>query len=539
MLSFFRCAVLVSVLCGMAAAAQSYDVSVEEKTSHKNWGTAWGKIHVAKNNLITLAVVPNLGGRVMQYDLGDHAAIYVDDDVVGSMPADGNVLVGGFRQLPSPQFDFGWPSPPEVDLNPYTYSIVSQSADSVVLLLVSQVVDNTTYKYSTHQGLQFKRLLTLYKASTRVKVAMTMINTGTEEMEHGIWDITQCVCSHGTQVDTQNFWVYFKMNPQSAMNGGYVVYSSESGGDDSTQWKPNVAPGGIMGAQFQQKKGKIGADCNAGWICHVDRKDGYAYIKTFTYEEGKTYPDEGASIQVYTYSDPSTPTVEVEVQGPLTTLQQNDSVSLVENWYMARSFGPVLDVNKAGLVTSRLTAQKTDDSVSVTGTYGVFAPGKVYVRFSSATSTPVTVDSFTVTPIDSLRIAKKYGIPAGTTLLTLAAVSSTGAVIGALDTVTVSGGVDALPGRLSNRVLTGAAGLNISRCSAGVKLVNNTTGPAEVTVHTLSGRALMTVPCVPRSTTLLPAAGISNGIMIAKVKTGGKTVSLIVPAVNGKNGGKR
>lgn len=516
----------VAMLIHGLSNGQQYDVSLEEKTSHSNWGTAWGPVFVVQNGLITLAAVPNLGGRVMQYDLGEHASIYVDEDEIGIMPLDGDILIGGFRVLPSPQSDFGWPSPPELDLNPYTCEIRTNSADSAIIFLESEVVNNTITKYSTHQGLQFKRQLTVYKASTRVKVEMTMVNTGSTSMEHGIWDITQCVCSNNGAVDLENIWVYFKKNAAGAMAKGYVEYTDQANGTDEekAQWHPDAAEGGIMGVQFMQKVGKIGADCNAGWIAHVDRLDGYAYVKTFTYVDGATYPDGGASVQVYTCSNTMTPTVEVEVLGPLTTLGQNDSARLVENWYMARSYGPVLNVTKAGLVTRKLTAEQTDNTLSVQGTFGVFYPGIVKALFLNDASEPVTeVDAFEVSPLDSLRIEKDYEVPVGVTWLSLRLFNSAETFIDVLDSVAVPEAVS-LAG--SRRLKAEPAGFSLAPSFAddAVTVDIRRRGSYELSLYTVDGREVTS--CAgngPYRHTLSPSAAAS-GLMIARLKTGDGTV---------------
>jgi hypothetical protein len=504
---------------------QTYDVSVEQKASHSNWETAWGTVYVAQNGLVTLAAVPNLGGRVMQYDLGEHGSIYVSDNLIGSMPDDGNVLVGGFRMLPSPQIDFGWPSPPEVDLNPYTCEIRANTADSAVIYLESDVVDNEIQKYQTHQGLQFKRLLTLYKASTRVKVEMTMINTGSTSMEHGIWDITQCVCSNNGAADLENIWVYFKKNESSSMTDGYVEYSDQAdgSGEEKAQWNPDAAEGGIMGVQFLQKVGKIGADCNAGWIAHVDQLDGYAYVKTFTYEDGKTYPDGGASVQVYTYST-SAPTVEVEVLGPITTLGQNDSVKMVENWYLARSTGPVLNVTGAGLVTSKLTAEQTDNLMTIQGTFGVFYPGTVRAVFMDASSSAVAVaDTFEVSPLDSLRIEQQYEVPTGATWLSLHLFNSAGELVDYLDSVAVPGsvGLNGKGGSVDER--TGFSLVSLSR-NGGFAIDIKQRGHFLFSLYTIDGREVVsfTGDRPQHHTVELPL--VSSGLLIAQLKTTDGTV---------------
>jgi hypothetical protein len=419
---FIHCLLFWGVLM-----SQSYDVTLGKQTGYSGWTTVWDTVYVLKNNIVTVAIVPKLGGRVMQYNLGTNPFIFIFNSQ--QMPSSGNDLVGGFRMLPSPQSDFDWPSPPNLDFKPYTCATRINNADSSVVYLESQIEISADAKYVKHAGLQFNRLITLYKASSRVKVEMTMLNKGTQSMTHGIWDITQTACANGT-----NCWVYFKRNPTSTLgNGkGYVHYASASGG--ASQWFPNAAEGDIMGVQFQKAVGKIGADCKAGWICFNDRVAGMAYVKTFAYQEGKTYPDSGASVQVYTYGDYNM--LEVEVLGPLVTLAAGDSTKMVENWYAARSSGPVLDVNAAGLITKKLTVQQTADTVTLNGTFGIFSPGVVKTQFCNASGTVVAIaDSTPVLPSDSLLINKKFVLPAGAVRIRLAAFAA--AFIGTLDSVAI------------------------------------------------------------------------------------------------------
>ncbi|MBN1307081.1 MAG: hypothetical protein JXA18_04130 [Chitinispirillaceae bacterium] len=418
-------------LCGLLAA-QSYDVTLEKKTGYNGWTVTWDTVYAATNGIVAIAVVPKLGGRVMQYNLGTNASIYIHDS--RQVPASGNDMVGGFRVLPSPQSDFGWPSPPNLDFNPYACTERSDGPDSVVIALESRVENSDDAKYQNHKGLQFKRLITLYKASTRVKVEMTMLNRGTQAMTHGIWDITQTACP------TTNCWVYFQRNPSSTLGGGkgYVQYQEQTpNAEAATQWKPDAAESNIMGVQFLKKEGKIGADCRAGWICFVDRQSGYAYVKTFAYQEGATYPDSGASVQVYT-CDETYNMLEVEVLGPLVTLSAGDSTKLIENWYAARSFGPVLAVNKAGLVTKKLSLQQTGDTILVSGTFGIFHPGTVKTQLCTPGGEVVGVlDSGAVVPTDSLRVNRKFAVAPGSPdgILRIAVYDAQGVFIGTLDSI--------------------------------------------------------------------------------------------------------
>jgi hypothetical protein len=500
--------------------AQSYDITFEKKTGYNGWSANWDMVYAAKNSIVSVAIVPKLGGRVMQYDLGSNKFIYIFDPT--KTPTSGDDMVGGFRVLPSPQSDFGWPSPPNLDFNPYTCVERVNNADSVVLYLESQVENSTDSKYQKHKGLQFKRVITLYKASTRVKVEMTMLNKGTQSMTHGIWDITQTTCA------SANCWVYFQRNPTSTLGGGkgYVQYMNE--GADATQWKPNAAEGNIMGVQYLKKVGKIGADCTAGWICFNDRQSGYASVKTFAYQAGKKYPDSGASVQVYTY-DNTYNMLEVEVLGPLVTLAAGDSTKLVENWFAARSFGPVLAVNGAGLITKKLAATQTADTISVTGTFGVFYPGAVKSQFCNASGTLVaTADSVAVIPTDSLSINKKFALPAGATGLRLTAFNVNGNPVGTLDSVAVPTpvGVDkparsSIPYNLCKKPL-------FLRSNGALFIDVPYRGTFSAELFTVDGKHAATIagkgPCRHE----LALAATSPRIFLVNVKAQGRTVRTVV-----------
>lgn len=470
------------------ADAQPDDVSVEKKVNYNNWGAAWDSAVVLKNGIITLAAVPKIGGRVMQYDLGTHPSIYIHKSMIGKSIVSGDSMVGGFRQLPSPQSDFQWPSPPKVDFGIYTCTILENNADSAVISLLSPIEDSNLDKYKTHKGLQFKRDITLYKGTSRVKVVMTMYNKGQQSMTHGIWDITQSLCSNNDLADLENFWVYFQRYQQSTLGGnkGFVQYENAATGA-AAQWIPDAAPGNIMGAQFKKLRGKIGADCRAGWICFNDRYDAYAYVKTFNYQNGKSYPDSGASVQVYTY--PNMNMLEVEVLGPLSTIAPGDSVTLEENWYAARSNGPVLAINAAGLTTKKMTVEQSKDSLVVNGTFGVFYQGYVKMQFCEASKTVVTtVDSVPVTPADSLYVNKQLKIPAGAAYVRLTAFDSKGTAVGILDSAAVPSPLSSGKG-LQPQVSSITAHSITARVENSAIMINVPyNGTYRITLHTIDGK---------------------------------------------------
>ena len=416
----------------LVLAAQTYDVSIQKASNYNSWGTGWDSVYVMKNNITTLAIVPRIGGRVMQYDIAGHASMYIDSANKGKVPAVSSLL-GGFRTLASPQSSFPWPPSPVLEVGQYSCVINANTADSGVIYLESGV-ENTS-GYDSLDGLQFKRTITLYASSSHVKVQMTMANKGTKTLRHGIWDITECVCRNNNVLDLSNIWLYFPLNPASTMGGGKGYAQLQ--GTDASQWKPNAAPGGVMGVQYGRKEAKVGADSKAGWLCYVDRLGGYAYVKRFTYQEGKTYPDSGSSVEVYTSG--TTTFLEEEVMGPLTTLAPNDSATMTEDWFAARSLGPVLAVNDAGLTTNKLTIKQSHDTVMAQGTYGVFYQGSVKSVFKSAAGIAIAAaDSYAVSPSDSFAFKDTLKAAANAAKLVLSLYAADGSFMGNLDSIAIT-----------------------------------------------------------------------------------------------------
>ncbi|MCX7726876.1 MAG: hypothetical protein N2053_08510, partial [Chitinispirillaceae bacterium] len=81
----FSLLVILTLAFGINNAAE-YEVTLEKKSNYNGWGKDWDSVYVVKNRIVTLAAVPKIGGRVMQYDLGNHPSLYVDENNKGVMP---------------------------------------------------------------------------------------------------------------------------------------------------------------------------------------------------------------------------------------------------------------------------------------------------------------------------------------------------------------------------------------------------------------------------------------------------------------------
>lgn len=114
--------------------------SIELIENHNGWGwDAW----VMQNDLITVATVPVIGARIMQYDLDEHTSIYVNDDELENTytPTSSGFFYpnfGGFKNWPAPQEVWNWPPPPTLDYGSYE-AVVDTSIDSVSLIVTSPI----------------------------------------------------------------------------------------------------------------------------------------------------------------------------------------------------------------------------------------------------------------------------------------------------------------------------------------------------------------------------------------------------------------
>ncbi|MFP4056952.1 MAG: hypothetical protein ACLF0G_08790 [Candidatus Brocadiia bacterium] len=73
---------------------------------------------------------------------------------------------------------------------------------------------------------------------------------------------------------------------------------------------------------------KIGIANKQGWAAYL--RDATLFVKRFPYQPAASYPDYGCNCETYTAGD----FVELETLGPMTSLEQGESVEYTERWYL-------------------------------------------------------------------------------------------------------------------------------------------------------------------------------------------------------------
>jgi hypothetical protein len=415
----FTFSLLFALSIQFLVSAAPDSVSVDTTDNYNGWG--WNDILVVHNNFITLGIVPSIGGRVLQYDLGVDTFMITNESLYGDLftlpsptPWDGSWGYGGYKTWPAPQSVWNWPPPPVLDWGIYDYEVFDYSGDSVTIWLKGQTETIRT------PGLRFDRYLTAYRNSTRIKVTTVLFNHNSTAQSWGVWDVTQSIVRHNPESDYSNISVYFPVtsNEDIWTNGSNVPARLE------------ILPG-IEKVNYSGAEGKIFAAVPEGWVCFVDERDKQTYAKVFDIVEGANYPDNGGIVQVYTSS--SSRYMEIEVTSPVESIGANgDSIVYTEYWYAGKSDGPLYSVNHAGAVRNPLNYSRS--SRLVTGKYAAFNEGQFRISYLNEAEELISEGPVQdVYPDEFVELQLTANLPSGTRFIELNAFDVDGELIASLD----------------------------------------------------------------------------------------------------------
>ena len=356
-----------------------------------------------KNEFVQINVTPQLGGRILGYQLGSHPFLWANPLLQGKLPPpthlapDGSWLNwGGDKLWPAPQgWDNAeqWPGPPDpvLDGSPQQVEVLARDGASGGVELTSPTDPKT--------GIQFSRVIRIFDGSSRVHVDATMTNVADRPIQWGIWTVTQLDAgSPGGGGWNPNWNTYLPFNAHSHFLRGYqVLFGSES----NPEIQPSAVPG-VLKLQYMWIVGKVALDSSAGWLANVDGTNGYAFVQKFTYDPSAEYPD-GSSIELWTNgvgtieawartvrmeTNPADNPyiVESELLGPKVRLLPGQQSSFAYDWYSANIGGdfPILSCGDYGCSCKPLVARRDGRNVRIDGRFGVFYQARLGMEFLDA-----------------------------------------------------------------------------------------------------------------------------------------------------------
>jgi hypothetical protein len=408
--------------------SQETTLTLDTIANYKNWG--WEAL-VIHNEYITVAIVPEMGGNILQYDFGVDTFLLLEpntfgrtfDVASGKSPFDGAWGFGGYETWPTPE---GWPPPPNMTYRKYSYVIETCNSDSIIILLKSE---KETERFP---GMKLERKISAFSHSTKVKVENTIINMNTNPVNYGMMNVNYVRVNHNNLSDYTNFSVSFPINQASKFGNKGVYFDFNQ---NSPSYLGQINPG-IFSVEYSQIRGKVFADVKDGWGSYVDKKDSQAYIRVFDVFEGETYPDDGARLEVYVSPNPNF--MAIEVMSPMKKLAANGGqYTFEDNLFSTKLNNTILKATHAGASTERLAFDSLTNKI--TGAFGVFYKGEVRLSYYDINNILLSSEkSLMVYPDTSIFINEIVHLPPKTNYITLEAYSADNKFIDILDQIDFS-----------------------------------------------------------------------------------------------------
>lgn len=401
------------------------------------------------NDLIELQVVPEIGGRVLQYKLGDYGFFFVNDQLYGKTPPasgvgpdDAWLNYGGDKLWLAPQGwdnDQQWPGPPDPVLDGQPYELQTLGENEIRL----------TSRKDQRSGVQLSRVIKVFENSTRVSIEATMTNVDNKPRRWGIWGHTQLdgASSDGKTHNSQ-MNAYCPINPKSHFDKGYDIIFGKK---DNPSFQPDY-DNNMMKVNYQYRVGKIGMDSDAGWVATVDGQTGNVFVHRFVYEPDEEYPD-GSSVEfwhngvgsIFAYNEtmvmPENPkenpyVFESEVLSPFAELQPGQRYTFNYEWFSTQIGGdfPVIDCTPTGVVCQPLKASKTAKGVKLQGRFGVFYEGVLVVKYLDASGEIIETETVLakVSPLKGVDLSHEIKAIENTASVSLHLYDKTGRDMGQL-----------------------------------------------------------------------------------------------------------
>lgn len=274
-----------------------------------------------KNELISLILLPAVGGRIVSYSNFNHEFLYTIPELKGrTYSLEGIVDIeayrkdldyvpaGGYKTWLAPQSKWGWPPYLDLAIGDYDfeYEINNQQLE---FRLLSPKCRET--------GMQLSRTIILSAGSDRVKVKQGMKNCSNQVKEYGLWDVTQL---------KGQAKVIFPV--QSSQD---IKFLKESKSDTEVECKEVAGKLLAVITCLGEEEFKLGTSFSEGWILTLVEEEDYqlGYLKEFPVFSNPVFGHDCALEVFDTYKYDY---LEVEVHGPMKKLKVGEETSFTEEW---------------------------------------------------------------------------------------------------------------------------------------------------------------------------------------------------------------
>ena len=288
----------------------------------KGWDAVW-----MERPPLALALVPQVGGRVMGMAWNDHQLAFTmpalegrTEDVAGATDVRarkrelGFALWGGDKTWLAPQSRWTDALPfLDLDAGAYASAIEAEGPDKAVVSMTSPICRET--------GVRIRRTIRMDSGSPGWTVVHRLENASHREVEWGPW---------GVAMVNRPGRAYLPTRPDSACPGGLMTFAEE--GDSVAAREHVVSRLGAIAviACTELVQFKFGTESPEGWVVAIlespgDRLTGYR--KRVNAGPGARF-GHGCSAEVF--NSASHPYLEMEVHGPLARIAPGATVEIEE-----------------------------------------------------------------------------------------------------------------------------------------------------------------------------------------------------------------
>jgi hypothetical protein len=466
-------AALLTCLPVLGKAAQPKAASAGGCTVKSTNYLGW-KAEQLANRWVTLEIVPQIGGRLMQVTFGGHDFLYINSDAQGQVftpttPGRGPRNYGGDKIWPLPegnQDEQHWQQGgfQPIDYGTYTLQVLSHGPTCAIRM---------TGPPSSDIGQRYIREISIGSDSPVISFHNVMQNTSGFPQTWSEQTISEYPTHKPDGTPNANLWSVAEINPKSAYPNGYHI---ETGPADNTAY--SVRDGNLW-VHWNNISQEVWIDSPSGWLASIDGSSNYTMVErhhidpTATYpgsatlifysaggrtprppqmqsgaqppqsQQPQTQPPSQAQPQLQAQTPPQTPTrpsegtfIEEEVNSPMVELAPGESYSLDTTWYPTRMGEDFKTTTWSGVVGTPLTATRTSDGLVLAGNFGVFYAGTLVAHFYPGRD--LTQQLMPVTPLEPIALQKTVQAPANIARVSVHLIDANGVDRGPLGEVLVN-----------------------------------------------------------------------------------------------------
>jgi len=307
---------------------QSHDSALPEGI-RKATVRGWSNCYILSNGRVTATTCPEVGGRILQYQLGD------DKVLAEQRRHDGRTLAthgkyfhpGGYQLDVLPYLDRRTPGYDDQRAGPWGVEITGAYG-----MRLSSSRTNPL-------GFRLTKTLSMDRETGALTVAQTITNHSGKAITFGLWDRTWTSGAH---------YVFLPLRTGRRFKTGWGFTAN------SKRWRdiPTIMASGqyslheglfVIDGKRALHNAQIVAECEAGWMAWV--RDDLLYVKRFPFDAMAAYGfDGGANVSVFT-GGIKLPVVEIEPSGPVQTIPPGESRTFRVVWELRRLKQPVRQIH--------------------------------------------------------------------------------------------------------------------------------------------------------------------------------------------------